>query len=885
MSAKQGEDLEEWKDKADAGLTTYTSLDSSDPSGNDNNRSANKVLFRRKGLAVSLCNGVIMYSMNKGVDSMQNAVRERTLIINPPINNDSGKNLPGSQLSDYALHNIDAFANLKPTAMRSRHAWITLMHLYARLNPRFAPDIYDASNLIGQVLRTAKQFLPRNIHETRMYGRFWAFLTELTFMNAHHMVMRDEMDNQAKYAPCEHGSSYLSLRHLSVEEFMYRANKYLYATKGMVILTLTLLKDILESPIRTAILEYLAERCYPNGDVNYTIFKKIDPNGGTRKKKSGPGGPDPDEEKPILTDFNTVVWSSTYTDLDTMFRELGKKIGGNVSYSLEQVRYVFYSMRAETVETHPRDDLNKAHYPLNVVGYKRKTPSAKKAGAAKGTGKAAKTAKSNNKNSANILKGNPQMAAALGQFVPNTVGSIIASDDKSNDGSTKETGDAMDVDDVTTGNKDPKTERPEPIAAAQSVTADDVERMNKWVGVARCPESEAPVIRSVLSLEKTAIIGGSVSSFYHVHIPHVLLREHYRAKKDGQDQIVDPFHRSHVWKAIASTLQNNALERYPQFICDAIAQSEKFTANGKDYFTGGTYTYLTGRTDATNSKAEKYIKAAQKEIDAEFERMLVKDDKGKRHLPHILPTRWPAESPELKRNEGISHLALPCIIDDSDIDKAYIYGPAVNFGDPKSIEFLEYDLDYISMLRRCMRLGLKVEDVWESLPIACKAKKSLDGPVYPATSYKMSIDGMKKSILNDIKTNGKLQSKLTVATGDAANDQVRETLTADEAGDEEEDDGDDDHGSPEIDIGKSLLYGKSATTITTTTSETTPRKGTKKSPEVTPPTKSIPSAVLAVQRPGSSLQQLATGKVKLAMDEDFDIDTIAPPVPKRMKRK
>ncbi len=864
-NSKQGEQLEEWKDQADAGLTSYTFQDGSDPSGRDGGRNANKVLFRRKGLAVSLCNGVIMYSMNKGVDSMQNAVRERTLIINPPINNDSGKSLPGSQLSDYALHNIDAFSNLKPTAMRSRHSWITLMHLYARLNPRFSPDIYDASNLIGQVLRTAKQFLPRNIHETRMYGRFWAFLTELVFMNAHHMVMRDEMDNRAKYAPCEHGSGYLSLRHLSVEEFMSRANKYLYATKGMAIITLTLLKDILESPIRTAILEYLAEKCYPDGNVNFTTFKKIDPNGGgARKKKGGPGAPDPADDKPIQTDFNTVVWSSTYTDLDTLFRELGKKIGGHVSYSTEQVRYVFFSMRAETVETLAADDLNREKYPLKVVGYTARA-STKKA-AAKGSGGGGK--KTANKKSVSVLKGNPEMAAALGQWVPNYTTNTLASDDKSNDGSsgvTTRKPEAMEVDKSSDDNEDPEVER---LDAAPRLTAEEVEQVNKWRDTVRCTPADAPFTRSVLSLEKSAVIGGSVSSFYHIHVPHILLREYYREKKNGNEKIVDPFHRSHVWKAIASTLQNNALEKYPEFITDAIAASEQVSPNGKDYFNGGQYTYLTGRTDATNSKAEKYIKAAQKEIDAVFASADIPDSKTKRSLPHILPTRWPAESPVLQRNGRISHLALPCIIDDTDVDRTYIYGPSVNFGAPKSIEFLKYDIDYISMLRRCMRLGLDVKDVWESLPIVCKVKKSMDGAIYPETSYKMSIDGMKQSIISDIQSNSKLRS--TAAVGDES----------DEAG------GDDSDGDGDFEPGIGKASAATPTTTTTTSSFTTLAKGsrsTRLAPDTTQ--RAIPAAILAVQRPPSSLEHLRAGigKLKLTMDEEFEDDTNTLSVPKRQK--
>lgn len=940
---KQTAQIEAWKNYADAGLIDYTYLDTSDPSGNPSS-GANKVMFRRKGLAISLCNGVIMYSMNKGVDAMQNAVRERMLIINPPINNDNGKALTGSQLSDYALHNIDAFKNLKPGAMRSRHSWITLMHLYARLNPRFSPDIYDVANLIGEVLREAKQHLPRNIHETRMYGRFWAFLTELTYMRAHHMVTRDNMDDNAKYAPSEHGSGSLALRHLSVEDYMSQANKYLYATKGDAIVTLTLLKDILESPIRTAILEFLAEKCYPDGNVNYTTFRRIDPNGGSKKKKGGgQGNHDPDEELPIQTDFNTIVWSSTYTDLDTLFTELGKKIGHHVSYSAEQVRYVFYLMKAESFETLPNADLNRKKFPMRVKGFNVVTAmAAATASAAKRTAAAAKRAANNvkrgkkgaapppppaptpaatsknDKQDARILKKNPELAAAIGAFAPQAVNAMMTSDDRSNDASMADAVMMME----TAANRDPKGERAQ-TALERARALEQDERWTKWGSKELCPPSDAPFSRSVLSLEKTAIVGGSVSNFYHIHVPHRLLRNYYRPKlPNGSSPVVDPFDRSHVWKAFAATLQNKALERYPKFITDAIAANldKKFSTNGQAYFKDGPYHYMTGRTDATNSRAEKYIKAAQKEIDAEYARIGTPKGPGRRQLPHIMPTRWPAESPALVRNESKACLKLPCIIDDSDIDKTCIYGPSVNFGSPKSTELLEYDIDYISMLRRYVRLGIDVKANWENLPIVCKIKKSMDGPMYPKTSYEMSIDGMKTSILSDIKATGKIRAnRLNGGWGEAPVDSDDEKTDHDNDGDDDDDDDDDDgNGSggnsdppePDDDIDMGLLLNEPiamTTTTTITAAPTTTTTTTTSNPSAPSPPSSIPFGMkpgggkhddagkpmlatgLAVQgvaspSSSSSLQLLPGRRLQLPMDEEFDRST-EPTASKRQKRK
>jgi len=136
-------------------------------------------------------------------------------------------------------------------------------------------------------------------------------------------------------------------------------------------------------------------------------------------------------------------------------------------------------------------------------------------------------------------------------------------------------------------------------------------------------------------------------------------------------------------------------------------------------------------------------------------------------MPPALPTRWLINSPPLERPDSVTHyrpLVLPCILNDSKVDKDYSGRDAMDVDDDMEAEYLSavrtgsdmagdshqpekkkiekpacevynYDLDYIAL----MRLG--IEPPVEHLPMLRLIQKMRDPEkVYPERSFRQYIE-------------------------------------------------------------------------------------------------------------------------------------------------
>jgi len=95
-----------------------------------------------------------------------NPALHRFLVICPPLNNDLGKTLPGSEL--YAYHDMKC----EPLRVINFYAWV--LHAFCYVCPLYEPDTYDAMNFMIEVLRQSKLDLPKNTCEVRRGGRLHA---------------------------------------------------------------------------------------------------------------------------------------------------------------------------------------------------------------------------------------------------------------------------------------------------------------------------------------------------------------------------------------------------------------------------------------------------------------------------------------------------------------------------------------------------------------------------------------------------------------------------------------------------------------------------------------------------------------------------------------
>lgn len=770
-NARKEEAQNKWKEAADTAQTIYYYFTSNDPSLASTDR---HIRYRRRALALGLLSNVFMWASNLPTKNIPVACLQRVLLINPPLNTDNAKALPGSQLTDMTLHNVDAFSNMETTPFRVRHFYHSILRIFCFLNPRFQPDVTDALNFIGEVLRRAKVHLPKDIHENRRYGRIGLILETICYENATHMALRDLFDDQAKYAPCEANSEYLTPRHINIEAFLARAVRYLYATKEQAIMSLTLLKDVLESPIRTAMLEYFAQQCYPNGSLNHsaTEFKTV-----RGEYAMGPNGyPEKEDDR---TDFNYVVINTTQTDKQSLYRELGKKISTSVAYSPEQIEYVMSLLCQESIELDPSQDNNLPTGPNPIeTDYiddeERKRDLARKRRVAKVTKKrtaqpdamdviqgiaaAATTAPTpepapttttttttttnpiSREQLAEALTLMPNAAAILEEFAPNSIRRTMGN--------------------KTTGNQ-PQSNFDDP--ALDNIIAQEGDAIQKptvryFPDKIRIKEKNFPFQCPVVALERG-------DKYWRIQICHEVLRKFYRVTGDQTSQAKakqgGPFPKSHIWRKITEVLQSASLESYPDFITDKVATDVRFNREAREEFTGGSYTYLTGRVDAINEVARPLLQAVKAEVKTAF----ATRKKLPPPVPETLPTRWLIRSPPIKRPTVTAAkkarlMTLSCLMDDSPIDKAYVFGDTYESLDvsrtTSSKQRYDYDLDYVAKLRRCIRLGWDITTQWDDLPIICRLKKlaATHGTkyYYPMSSIESHVNRIREALLDDTET-------------------------------------------------------------------------------------------------------------------------------------
>jgi hypothetical protein len=291
------------------------------------------------------------------------------------------------------------------------------------------------------------------------------------------------------------------------------------------------------------------------------------------------------------------------------------------------------------------------------------------------------------------------------------------------------------------------------------------------------PEIKSNFTIPLLEIEKYREGG---NDYYKLLISHDKLRKHYRPNfGDGTVTYEpDPFEQSYVWKMTKQILENKSLESYPPYITKAVQESTEIGKKGKEYFEGGKYTYLSGRTDAIHHFASPFISQAQKELDSEY-------GKGEAKLPTSFPLRWLMQTPELER-KGNHNLQLKCILSGTRIDSEHVNGKSLWLQEdvqdsdedddgledaddayevfvddsataedirkakeaerekkerlknaPRSTEDYTYEFDCYPPLRRCTRLGLNMQDNWQYLPMIQKIRKmDYTDKVYPDSSIK-----------------------------------------------------------------------------------------------------------------------------------------------------
>lgn len=684
---------EKWKDNADMPFSIYYSLSTTRQDSEGSSREYKG--YRDLALNVSLSQNVYLWSTNRHLGRMQDAVRSRVLIINSVANQENKNTIPGSQMSDQTLHDRDAFSNTLHSNFRTNHFYTCVLQAYCHLNPLHAPDVYDAKNLVGTALRNSKKFMPKNQFETRRDGKIGVFIKSMCYQYGKHMGLRDLTDDGGKYAPCipkaimnssvtkigrkddSRNDFELKLRHMDVNKFLNRSVGHLVANKELGILTLTLLKDILESPIRAGILQHFAQLCYPKGSILEANFKKIAParnanlrlggggnggggNGGDNmyqprnRNRQGQEQQQQQQQDPVdddTYDWNIVIHRTSSKTKSALCTQLGKVISVGSAYSEQQVQFVLDEMCTEKVDIEPENDQNIRLAPLEIETQKsisnqriRKEEDAKQKKLAKKQQQQQQQQQrretseepeedddiggnGNQMTSDELmlqsLNDNPELFNRVNQQAPGMFANAVTAAATTTTTSTA----------VVTANK------LRDFNASKEV-------IEKYTAMSKIQGSKN---RTTLNLIEFSDSGG----YIEVSIPHVELRKFYkdtssssvsRLKKaggvylDAADTLfmdANPFELSEIWRAIRNILASHSLEKYPTFITDkflddpasvrrrqqhdALSPSKPerhfITKEGVKYFNAGEFSYITGRTDAINFYAKPIIKSASDVVD------------------------------------------------------------------------------------------------------------------------------------------------------------------------------------------------------------------------------------------------------------------------------